>query len=104
MDKRFVRKTAADSSDDEQQGSLDRALFQSVQQADLVTACRSLAAGANVNWHNAESGGETCLHVAVQGSAVELSEYLLLNGAKVDARDDAGRTALHLAIRSGVRG
>lgn len=121
VDKRFVRSPTmtleSDNATDTHSGnedsmsesaqateSLNRSLFQSVQENDIVGVYRSLAAGADVNWKNAEAGNATCLHISVQRPVVELSEFLLLNSAKIDTRDDSGRTAIHLAIQSGIRG
>lgn len=118
VDKRFVRRmvmspdTKANDtqcSDEQtydltQRESLNRSLFESVADQDLIRVHRCLAVGADVNWQNSDACDATCLHLSVQGPVVELSEFLLLNGAKIDMRDTSGRTAIHLAIHKGIRG
>lgn len=117
VDKRFVRKcgpnggqasesqdNGAAIKDNAQRDSMNRALYQCVLENDIVGVCRCLATGADVNWRNPDAGGASCLHQSVQVPAVELSEFLLLNGAKIDTRNDCGQTAMHLAIQSGIRG
>ena len=115
VDKRFVRKlgrstcanaisdTHADSGATPEE-SLNESLFRSTCEGDVASVSRFLAAGADVNWQNPAYNGASCLHQAVQGSAVEVSELLLLNGARVNLRDYEGRTAMHVAIQKGIRG
>lgn len=51
--------------------------------------------GADINRHNYNGG--TCLINSVQSAS--LCEFLLKNGANVDARDIQNKTALHYAIQ-----
>lgn len=44
----------------------------------------------------------TPVHLAVQSGSVTALQYLLLNGAKINTRDGAGKTALLLATESGI--
>jgi hypothetical protein len=114
VEKRFVQRQCTNHesekhddaavSDAADSDSMNHQLYQCSLENDIVGVCRCLAAGADINWKNPDAGGTTCLQVAVQGAAVELSEFLLLNGAKVDIQNDGGQTAIHLAIQKGIRG
>lgn len=47
--------------------------------------------------------GSTALHFASGRGHEGMVQYLLQNGANVDARDQPGNTALHVAVRKGYR-
>ena len=62
-----------------------------------------LTAGADANGRSASIGmGTTPLLCAVAGSHFPVVELLLAHGASVNAADDAGYTALHLAAELGT--
>lgn len=60
---------------------------------DLNIARMLVRAGADVNSKSSKSG-RTALHLATAENKVELTKYLLSNGADVHLRDNSDRTAL----------
>lgn len=76
-------------------------LHQAVQDGNFKNILHSLALGADIN---SKFLGLTSLHHAVQSNKAELTEFLLLNGAKVNYTDALGQTPLNLAIQCGNKG
>lgn len=68
---------------------------------NLPVMSQSLALGASKVYKNAEDLNRTYLHQAVLSGSVMAVEYLLLNGVEVNAQDENGYTALHLATERG---
>merc|ERR1719383_1046338 len=59
---------------------------------------QALALGADRDWTNPTSAlAESVIHQSILSGSVMACEYLLLNGAKINATDANGNTPLHLA-------
>ncbi|TKS80578.1 Arf-GAP with coiled-coil, ANK repeat and PH domain-containing protein 2 [Collichthys lucidus] len=71
---------------------------------DLVAMAAALAQGAEVNGCVCEEEGRTALIGAAVGGSLLACEFLLLNGANVNHRDQRGRGALHAAATAGHTG
>lgn len=79
----------------------DLLLYKAANAHNLPVMCEALAFGANKNWSNEEDQNRTPLHQAIISGSVMACEYLLLNGAKINAQDSLGKTPLHLATEMG---
>ena len=58
---------------------------------------QALALGADRDWVNPDADGSAIIHQSILSGSVMACEYLLLNGARINAVDGHGNTALHLA-------
>lgn len=74
-------------------------LWSAIQKRDAAAAQAAIRAGADVNAMG--SFHQTPLQQAARESAA-IVEILLAHGARVNARDDEGRTALHLAMPDSI--
>lgn len=74
-------------------------LFEASAKCDLKVMALALACDANVNWQNPHDLGRTALFQAISSGTMTACEFLLLNGAKCNMKDDHSSTALHLATR-----
>lgn len=76
-------------------------IHEAVSRGDLPTVTRLLEGDANLlSSHDQEFGG-TPLHWAIAGGRLEITQYLLDEGADPNQRNNDGRTALHLAAALG---
>uniref|UniRef100_A0A0R3RVK8 Arf-GAP with coiled-coil, ANK repeat and PH domain-containing protein 2 n=1 Tax=Elaeophora elaphi TaxID=1147741 RepID=A0A0R3RVK8_9BILA len=71
----------------------DRAVFAAAT-GDTLELCRLIAEGFDVN---TSINDTTALHIAIEHDQSIAVEFLLLNGAKVNALDSSLNTALHIA-------
>jgi len=79
-----------------------QSLFDAVARGDEVAVSQFLALGASV--HRADAQGLTVLHWAAASPESEnLVPFLLLQGARIDARDACGWTPLHMHCALGRR-
>jgi len=81
----------------------DVQLFEAAKRGDFDALKQSIVKNANVNSPN-KFMGWTPLHVAVgfaRENAVDIIKYLIAAKADIALPDNNGRTALHLAARSG---
>ena len=70
---------------------------------DAIAAIKLfLDAGADVN--QSTTAGETPLHAAAARDGGQIVRYLVSRGAKLDAKDKSGRTALDVALGKPVQG
>lgn len=76
-------------------------LHQAVQEGNFKNILYSLALGADIN---SKFLGLTSLHHAVRTNKAELTEFLFLNGAKINCTDSLGQTPLNLAVQCGNKG
>ncbi|ETN65243.1 centaurin-beta 2 [Anopheles darlingi] len=76
-------------------------LYKAASGHNLPVMSQALALGADKNWTNADQADRTALHAAILSGSVMACEYLLLNGAAINATDRHGRTALHMATDQG---
>jgi len=79
-------------------------LFKAARVANVGVMLESLALGADKNWINFNEGASTALHQAVLGGSVTACEFLMLNGARVNAVDSLKRTPIWLATEKGHTG
>ncbi|XP_061163499.1 arf-GAP with coiled-coil, ANK repeat and PH domain-containing protein 2-like isoform X2 [Saccostrea echinata] len=79
-------------------------LYKAVQARNLPVMLEALANKADPNWVNQDEEGKTPLMKAVDTGSLTITEFLLLNGAKVDRKDKLGRTPLHHATIKGHTG
>ncbi|XP_066997590.2 arf-GAP with coiled-coil, ANK repeat and PH domain-containing protein 2 [Anabrus simplex] len=79
----------------------DLLLYKAAAAHNLPVMCQALAVGADKNWCNAEDMNRSPIHQAIISGSVMACEYLLLNGAKINSQDNAGKTPLHLATELG---
>lgn len=103
VERRFVK----DGSFPETQMGKENAgleLYQAASQGDLVSMAAALAQGAEPNWVYTEEHGRTSLIASAVGGSLLACEFLLLNGANVNHRDQRGQGALHVAATWGHTG
>lgn len=79
----------------------DMLLYRAAQARNLSVMLEALAHGANPNWANEDENGMNPLMKAVECGSLAACECLMLNSAKVDRKDNDGRTALHHATIKG---
>ncbi|XP_019132919.2 arf-GAP with coiled-coil, ANK repeat and PH domain-containing protein 2 isoform X2 [Larimichthys crocea] len=98
VEKRFVQSDGADGP------NAGLRLYHAAMSGDLVAMAAALAQGAEVNGCVGEEEGRTALIGAAVGGSLLACEFLLLNGANVNHRDQRGRGALHAAATAGHTG
>lgn len=76
-------------------------LSKGAETGKIVWICRALALYADRNTCN-NVNERTPIHLAVQSGSKTALQFLLLNGAKINTRDKAGKTALLLATELGL--
>ncbi|XP_041662760.1 BAR_ACAPs and ArfGap_ACAP domain-containing protein isoform X2 [Cheilinus undulatus] len=103
VEKRFVQNSRSDG-DRHVKADAGLRLYQAALTGDLVAMAVALAQGAEVNGSIAEEGGRTALIGAAVGGSLLACEFLLLNGANVNHRDQRGQGALHAAATAGHTG
>ncbi|KAM6946076.1 arf-GAP with coiled-coil, ANK repeat and PH domain-containing protein 2 [Aplochiton taeniatus] len=103
VEKRFV-KGANSSTNDSDKEKAGGQLYQAALHGDLVSMATALARGEEVNAPNLNEQGRTALIGAAIGGSLLACEFLLLNGANVNLRDQRGQGALHAAATWGHTG
>lgn len=68
---------------------------------ELFTVRRCLEAGVVTNLGDATSGGSRALQLAAYNGHVDVCEYLVSKGCRLDAVDSEGRAAIHMAAMGG---
>ncbi|XP_050080063.1 arf-GAP with coiled-coil, ANK repeat and PH domain-containing protein 1 [Anopheles maculipalpis] len=76
-------------------------LYKAASGHNLPVMSQALALGADKCWTNPHDADSTPLHAAILSGSVMSCEFLLLNGAPINATDRYGRTPLHLAAEQG---
>ncbi|XP_017017532.1 arf-GAP with coiled-coil, ANK repeat and PH domain-containing protein 2 isoform X3 [Drosophila kikkawai] len=74
---------------------------ESTEVHNLPVMCMAFALGADKHWKNPQDRQRSFLHQAVISGSVMACEYLLLNGAAIDAVDELGYSALHISTAKG---
>ena len=94
------------NTEDERNEKYSRDLFAACRDGDLIGSVSALAHGGSVEWVNSDQDGKTALHVCTlrkkgddsPWNAIECAEFLLQNGAKMDALDAAKHNVLDSAL------
>ena len=76
-------------------------LFKATTAHNLPVMLQAISLGADKNWVNNEQIDRNPLHQAILSGSLMTCEFLLLNGANINAIDRNGYTPLHLAIETG---
>ncbi|XP_078023501.1 arf-GAP with coiled-coil, ANK repeat and PH domain-containing protein 2 [Epinephelus lanceolatus] len=103
VEKRFVQSSSSAGAHGGK-GEAGLRLYRAALAGDLIAMAAALAQGAEVNGSIAEKGGHTALIGTAVGGSLLACEFLLLNGANVNHRDQRGQGALHAAATAGHTG
>jgi hypothetical protein len=107
MWKGFLDFSAVDAlNEDERTLKYSRDLFDAASKVDLYGSLFALSHGGRVEWKCADHSGKTALHACALAKreegkdwqAIELAEFLLQNGAQIDAHDDLAHGVLDCAL------
>ena len=83
--------------------SANMLLFRAARVHNVPVMSQAIALGADRDWINDET--KSCaIHQSIVSGSVMACEFLLLNGAKINAADGNGNTPLHLAATHGSTG
>lgn len=77
-------------------------LYRASRVHNLPVMSQALALGANRDWE--APNGSAVIHQSILSGSILACEFLLLNGAKINALDRDGNTPLHLAVSQGNTG
>ena len=86
-------------------------LYEAAKCCDIPAAFSALAHGGSLEWRNPDEGGKTALHICALAQmqksrndwhAIEMAEFLMQNGAKMDALDMAPHGVLDCALLNGA--
>jgi ankyrin repeat protein len=75
-------------------------LFAAVQNSNLQNVKELINGGIDVNTKEVDLGNTPLHHAATHNANVDILKYLLSQGAKVNAKDNAGSTPLHHAAKN----
>lgn len=98
-------------TDEEKTEKYSKDLYEAAKNCDLIAAAGALARGGSVDWSNPNEGGRTALHACAlvpvpegdqEWYAIEMAEFLLQNGAKLDAHDGSAHGVLDCALLNGA--
>ncbi|CAB4069389.1 ACAP [Lepeophtheirus salmonis] len=81
----------------------DLLLYRAARVHNLPVMSYALALGADRDWIRLKEDGtrDSVLHQSVLSGSVMGTEYLLLNGTRINTIDDGGNTPLHTAAKQG---
>eukprot|EP00298_Acanthocystis_sp_HF-20_P001066 c11455_g1_i1.p1 GENE.c11455_g1_i1~~c11455_g1_i1.p1 ORF type:complete len:575 (-),score=157.01 c11455_g1_i1:14-1738(-) len=80
---------------------MDLRLWEAARDGKLDQIVSLIDGGANVNFHNSQSGNWTSLHFAANNNHLEIVKVLIARGADVHARHQYGSTPLVFAANNG---
>jgi len=90
-EKKFVEKTTKNTL------TLSKELYNYIKQNSFDQVVRSLVLGADLNWTDDEDKNKNCIHIAACNTNMMYLDYLLQNGANLNATDDNKWSALFYA-------
>ena len=112
MWKGFLNFEGCDGLTEEERGEkFSRELYEAAKDCDVQAAASALAHGGSVDWTHPDEGGKTALHVCAMAkqsddktgwNAIEMAEFLLQNGAKMDTLDASSHGVLDCALLHGA--
>ena len=76
----------------------NRLLFRASRVHNVPLMCQAIALGADRDWINESDNFSTPIHQSILSGSVMACEFLLLNGAKINAVDGSGNSPLHLGL------
>jgi len=79
----------------------NRLLFRASRVHNVPLMCQAIALGADRDWISDGDNFSTPIHQSILSGSVMACEFLLLNGAKINAIDGQGNSPLHLAANQG---
>lgn len=79
----------------------NRLLFRASRVHNVPLMAQAIALGADRDWISESDNFSTPIHQSILSGSVMACEFLLLNGAKINALDGASNTPLHLAAMQG---
>lgn len=98
-------------SEEERTEAFSKKLYNAAKRCDVVAAFSAFAHGGSTEWTNPDDGGKTALHICALAKrndeegdwhGIEMAEFLLQNGAKMDAFDVASHGVLDCALLNGA--
>jgi len=122
--KGFLKYEKASGDGDHGEQFWNIKLYDAAIRGDIIDLIDALVHGGAVDWKNKDDGGKTALHACAIGgpalesdvevaptdssdsndwSGLECAEYLIQNGAKLDAQDDDHQNVLDCAVCRGGR-
>jgi len=93
----FANETSTSKTQMEFFENMNTPLCNAITKGDLESVKKFIEYGVNVN---EQSNGSTPLMLAARYNKVEILKVLIANGAKADAKDNNGKTALQYAVNS----
>jgi len=79
--------------------TLSKELCNYIKQNSFDQVVRSLVLGADLNWTDDEDKNKNCIHIAACNTNMMYLDYLLQNGANLNATDDNKWSALFLCCQ-----
>ncbi|XP_074653859.1 arf-GAP with coiled-coil, ANK repeat and PH domain-containing protein 2-like isoform X2 [Tubulanus polymorphus] len=79
-------------------------LYRAAEARNLPVMLEALAHSASPNWNNPADEDRTSIVQAVKSGSLSACEFLILNGAKLNVKDQQGQTPLHHATLLGHTG
>jgi ankyrin repeat protein len=75
-------------------------IFEVVARAD-ITSLKQILTTKEIDIEARDPAGRTALHLAIIAASVDVCQYLIEHGARLDAWTEQGETVVHLAAKRG---
>lgn len=115
MWKGFLEYVDDGGNRDDREGKFGKDIYEGARKADIYEIAIGMARGGTIEWKNDEECGKTALHVCVASSKeeadhdesnspmniikrIQCAEFLIQNGAKIDAKDSEYRSVIDHAL------